>query len=254
MKVHHSGNVHLKDTANSEYPWDEFDPYLYFQHNYGILRPDDREIIERVGKFFSGITDIYGAEGVDVGTGPNLYPALALLPLCRTITMVEYSRSNVEWLEREVKRYSPSWEPFWEVLAEHRKYQEVGDPRAALARRAQVWKGSLFRLPPTRKWHVGTMFFVAESITGTQAEFVRALRAFMNALRPTAPFAIAFMENSTGYKVGEHFFPAVKVDAGIVESKLEPYTDTLHVHHIDSDGLLRDGYSGMILAYGRLRK
>ncbi|MCG5220010.1 SCO2525 family SAM-dependent methyltransferase [Streptosporangium sp. KLBMP 9127] len=243
----------LVEPKNSDCPWDDFDSHSYYTHNYGVLRDEDRKIIEQVRDFFAGIRDVYNARGLDVGTGPNLYPALAMLPLCKEITLWEHSRANVEWLQNEVRGHSPTWNPFWEVLTEKGRYQSVGDSRQALARRAKVHKGSIFDLPRA-EWDVGTMFFVADSITSSKQEFTRAISKFVGALRPGAPFAIAFMENSTGYQAGNQLFPAIRVDEGIARRKLEPYAPDVIVSHIDSDGLLRDGYSGMILAHGRLRK
>ncbi|WP_424536122.1 SCO2525 family SAM-dependent methyltransferase [Sphaerisporangium viridialbum] len=253
MTGNQAGDTLVKGSTNTDYPWDEFDPHAYWQHNYGALREDDRKMVEQARDFFAGIRDVYDAEGLDVGTGPNLYPALAMLPLCGKITLWEHSRANVEWLEREVLNHSPTWDPFWNVLTEKSRYQKVGDSRSAIARRAVVRKGSIFDLPRA-KWDVGTMFFVAESITTAKLEFERAIRSFLDALKPGAPFVIALMENSEGYRVGTHFFPAIRVDKDVVRRKLISYAPDVVVRHIDSDGLLREGYSGMILAHGRLRK
>jgi hypothetical protein len=253
MTGNQAGDTLVKETSNTDCPWDDFEPDIYCEHNYGILREEDRKIVEQVRDFFASASDVYGADGLDVGTGPNLYPALAMLPLCKKITLWEHSRANVDWLRREVPDYSQTWDPFWKVFAEKSRYERVGDPRTAIAGRTTVEKKSIFDLPRAR-WDVGTMFFVAESITSAKLEFERAIRKFLGALRPGSPFVIALMENSRGYQVGSHFFPAIRVDEGVVRRKLVSYAPEVTVEHIDSDGLLRDGYSGMILARGRLRK
>ncbi|CAM5649016.1 hypothetical protein SANTM175S_10556 [Streptomyces antimycoticus] len=55
--------------------------------------------------------------------------------------------------------------------------------------------GSLFDLcSGAERWDLGTMFFVAESITTSLDEFRRGVGCFMSALNPGAPFAAAFME------------------------------------------------------------
>lgn len=251
MTVNQASGV-LVTGQNSAYPWDDFDSCDYCKQNYGVVLEEDRKIVEHVRDFFAGINDVRDADGLDVGTGPNLYPALSMLPLCGKITLWEHSQANVDWLNREVPRHSTVWDPFWDVLTKQRCYRKIGDSRAALAERAQIMKRSIFELPRAT-WDVGTMFFVAESITGAKREFDRAIRAFLEALRPGAPFAIALMENSEGYRVGDNYFPAIKVDEETVRGKLVSYAHALNVMHIDSDGLLREGYSGMILAHGRLR-
>jgi hypothetical protein len=124
------------------------------------------------------------------------------------------------------------------------------DPRRALESRAEVSQGNIFDLPP-RRYDVGTMFFVAESITGSVPEFERATRRFVGSLRRHAPFAAAFMKNSRGYQVGSYRFPAVAVADNDVKECLDSVAYGVEVHVV-SDGVnpLRDGYDGMILATG----
>jgi hypothetical protein len=245
---------------NADYPWDDFDSADYFRHNYSALRHDDRQILEAIRDFFSKADRYAGAArepaderpacGLDVGSGTNLYPALAMLPFCAGVTLWEYSARNIEWLRQEIRSYSPSWDKFWERLALAPAYQGVEDPRAALAERATVHQGSVFDLPPA-EWDMGTMFFVSESLTSSPDEFVVATHRFIHALRPGAPFAAAFMENSTGYDVGERRFPAVAVTPETVRHCLEEVSHNLDVQRIDSgNNPLRDGYSGMILVLG----
>jgi len=246
--------------GNAAYPWDDFDSVDYFRHNYRALRHDDRQILEAMRDFFSKVDrlaeaagrapDGRPARGLDLGSGTNLYPALAMLPFCAELTLWEYSARNTEWLRHEVQSYSKSWDKFWERLALSPPYHGTADPRAALAKRTQVHQGSVFDLP-TAEWDIGTMFFVAESLTSNRTEFEAATHRFVDALRPGSPFAAAFMENSTGYKVGDQNFPAVAVTPETVRSCLENVSRNLDVQRIDSGNEpLRDGYSGMILVLG----
>src|SRR4051794_28599246 len=98
------------------------------------------------------------AHGVDVGSGANLYPALAMLPFCDEVTLYEYSASNVEWLQREVQSYSLSWDAFWGLLAVEPRYKSIHSPRETVATVVCVERGSIFELPKSQ-WDIGTMFF-----------------------------------------------------------------------------------------------
>jgi hypothetical protein len=241
--------IDLTTNGNASQPWDEFDSRWYLAHNYESLRFDDRQIIERVADFFA--TSEQGLRGVDVGSGTNLYPALAMLPSCSDITLVERSKSNVAWLEREVRQYAPTWDPFWATLvnAQPKRYKPV-DAREALAERVTVRCDSVFGLPE-RVWGIGTMFFVAESITADPGEFEQATQLFVRSLTPGAPFAAAFMRHSVGYRVNRLHFPAVAVDESQVAECLDPVAYDVTVTMIPSgDNPLRDGYDGMILATG----
>lgn len=245
---------------NAAYPWDEFDSADYFRHNYSALRGDDQQILEAMRDFFpkadpnvsatGRVAEERSLRGLDVGSGTNLYPSLAMLPFCADLTLWEYSARNAAWLRGQIRSYAESWDTFWKVLAQAAPYDGTGDPRAALAERAHVHRGSVFDLP-TAGWDMGTMFFVAESLTSSPVEFEAATHRFVAALRPGAPFAAAFMENSTGYTVGAQEFPAVSVTRETVRSCLEKVGRDLDVQRIDSGNEpLRDGYSGMILVLG----
>jgi hypothetical protein len=239
--------------SNADFPWDEFDASSYLRHNYRLLRDDDKAILELVRDFFASAALDDRHEGGDVGTGANLYPALSLLPWCKKITLVEHSMRNCAWLTEEIRAYSPSWDPFWDVLRVDPRYAAIQDPRAALANRATVTKGSVFDLAP-RQWDIGTMFFVAESISTRRREFEGAVRSFLRSLVPPAPFAAAFMENSLGYDVGAQRFPAVPVTPADVRASFNGGASDLLVDQITlGDNPLRDGYTGMILVRGRAK-
>lgn len=236
---------------NAEFPWDTFDSRSYFAANYSKIRHDDQKIVEVVRDFFS-VSGVRAAEGIDVGSGPNLYPALAMLPLCETVTLYEYSDSNIEWLHGQKEHYSRPWDAFWDVLAGDPLYEAVPDPRDELRRRARIVQGSVFELPEAR-WNIGTMFFVAESLSSDKDEFRAALDSFLRCLKPGAPFAAAFMENSTGYAVGDTAFPAVAIETKDVAQCLGSAASSIHIDRIAMDDKpLREGYSGMILAWGRI--
>jgi len=225
----------------------------YLEQATKVLRDDDRQIIEIVRDFFATLDLPSHRHGIDVGAGTNLYPALTMLPLCDEITLYEYATSNVSWLQREIQSYSPSWDPFWDLLTKEPLYKSIESPREVLAARARIETGSVFDLPELR-WNIGTMSFVAESISSELSEFQAALGSFLRSLRPGAPFAAAFMENSLGYDVSTHRFPAVAITAEDVETCLAGYAEDLEIRRIGTTSpRLRDGYEGMILAIGIVR-
>jgi len=239
---------------NSDVDWDGFDARSYLEHNYRTLRGDDRRFMEAMRDYFASSSLPSDAVGIDVGSGTNLYPALAMLPFVRELILLDYSAQNVDWLERQVHHFEESWDPFWETLCENRTYASIPDPRAALRQVATVVRGDIFSFRPDRLYDVGTMFFVAESISNSREEFQVAVDRFLAALRPGAPFAAAFMENSLGYTVGGTEFPAVKITEEDVDGALSLAAEGLNVRSEPAGGhgaALRPGYDGMILAVGR---
>lgn len=257
------GTLDVPVQLNADFDWDTFDPRHYFAHNYAEMRPDDARMLALVREWFKEALPAGGPplDGLDAGSGANLYPALALLPHCDAITLLEYSRENAEWLESAVRDLPDSWRQYWRHVtpgaeggepSEDAAFAEV---RAKLRKVCTVSRGSIFDLPP-RRWDLGTMFFVAESLTEDPAQFTQALRCFLGALRPGAPFAAAFMEGSQGYDVGDVHFPAVSID----ENRLRAAFHSLglvrgfKVRRIDIDPApLRSGYTGYLVAIGNVQ-
>jgi hypothetical protein len=246
-------------TLNAAVLWDAFDSESYFEDNYSDLRHDDRAIVHRIRDFFAAADIPVGAAGIDVGTGPNLYPALAMLPFVDSLVLYEYSAHNIDWLTAQQAGNWPAWHSglrgFWDIFLESPPYKSLGpDPRGQLGERSRIVQGSIFDLDRAAedRFDVGSMFFVAESLSEDHAEFDHAVERFLGVLRPGAPFAAAFMEQSTGYDVGGRRFPATAVSVADVEASLRRGAADVVLERMGTDGSpLRDGYSGMILAVGR---
>ncbi|WP_225836932.1 SCO2525 family SAM-dependent methyltransferase [Streptomyces sp. NK08204] len=250
-----SGSPIGTEKLNDDVAWEDFDPGEYIKHNYLVLHPDDEAIIGIVRDHFSGHFGASGgvASGIDVGAGPNLYPALSMLPWCDKITLLERSPANVGYLNGQRDSYARQWGKFWDVLCRDEVYgRRCPDPRTSFAQKVRPRPGNLFDLcERDERWAMGTMFFVAESITTSLEEFRRGVSCFMSALEPEAPFAAAFMEHSRGYRVGESDFPALDIDEQEVRDTLGAYASKIEIHRLGKPGgLLREGYTGMIVACG----
>lgn len=245
--------------TNAEVRWESFDPVVYVNHNYRVVRADDEKMLHLVRDHFGACFRERAdgpVSGVDVGAGPNLYPALAMLPWCDEITLLDRSPANVGYLDSQVASYDTNWDRFWQVLREHEAYGSLGaSPRERFARVVKAEQGDVFGLGRHEgRWSVGTMFFVAESITASDQEFALGVEHFMRALAPGAPFAAAFMAHSLGLDVGGVRFPACPVGEGEVREALAPFADDFSVQVIaEPYDRLREGCTGMLLALGRRR-
>jgi hypothetical protein len=238
------------DLGNADVDWGRFNSQAYFDHNYGKLRDDDRDIIEVIAEFFAGATrgEMFG-KAIDVGAGTNLYPALIMLPYSSHLTLLERAHSNRAWLLRELPRPHESWLDFWDAVRIDREpYRPISDPFDVLHERARVTRGNVFTLDEDR-YDIGTMFFVAESITTRTGEFQRAVRQFVRSLHRNRPFAAAFMRDSSGYYVDGVHFPACSIDRKDVDAALAPVAKNVKISVVESNDL-RDGYCGMMVATG----
>ncbi|MFF4757182.1 SCO2525 family SAM-dependent methyltransferase [Streptomyces sp. NPDC001292] len=238
---------------NADAPWSKFDPEVYVDDNYRTPLEVDLLIVRLLRDYFSrcfagGASD--SVRGVDVGAGANLYPALSMLPWCEKILLLEYARPNVEYLERQIAPggLDVAWDAFWDVLREAPAYRGI-EPRSRVGEIVRVERGNLFDLDGQRRWDIGTMFFVADSMSECADEFRRGVRCFMNALNEGAPFAVAFMKESVGYHVGEHRYPAYRVNEDRAGESLQRYSTELKIH--DLHHMVRPGHEGMLLALGR---
>jgi hypothetical protein len=246
---------------NADAPWNKFSSHDYWRQNYHDLQAEDQEIIQLVSHFF--IRAFTGrpaaSRGVDVGSGTNLYPALLMLPWTDQILLTDFSERNVHWLREQFADDGPawSWRPFWQELQGAERYNQIGEPRKQLREAcvdesgcARIEQHSVFNLPKAQ-WELGTMFFVAESITQDPEEFRSAIECFVDALRPGAPFATAFMAGSEGYPVAGTVFPALPVTTDDVRRHFTALNvSELSVQQLRTKDRVRDGYHGMIVATG----
>ncbi len=250
-----SGWLGEPSQLNADVPWDEFNPADYISHNYRTVLPVDAKIIAIVRDHF---TDHFRrfpehpVRGIDVGAGPNLYPALAMLPWCEEITLLDRSKRNVAYLRDQLDSYDANWDAFWGELCLKGWYAAYPhDPRARFKQIVRVEQGDLFDLAGRqRRWTLGTMFFVAESVSASEIDFKRATRCFLGHLEPGAPFAAAFIEGSEGYGVGDRYFPACKVRREQIYSSLLDRAERLQTIRVGEQDKVREGYTSMIVAHG----
>jgi SAM-dependent methyltransferase len=236
--------------SNADANWAAFDPDAYFEHYYGEPHSDD-DIVARLSAtalrdFAAGRTDL---SILDVGTGANLIPLLAALPVAQTLTAWEYAQSNIVWLAAELQRgvLRPQWQRFWlEIAQVYGATASDIDVQQRLKLCTQVQQGSIFDLPDAQ-WDAATMFFCAESITQEPTEFAKACSVFAKSVRPGGALVAAFLARSAGYEVGGVAYPAVAIDQDVVADIFAPFAQKLHVETIGlTDSEVRSGYSGMI--------
>jgi hypothetical protein len=240
---------------NDATPWSDFDADGYSKANYAVIMPEDAEIIRFASQFLieAFATRPVARAAVDVGAGPNLYPSLLMLPWAERITFTEYAESSIEWLREHLADSTDEWmwQPFWELVTDLPGYNNIAHPRTQLAERHDILRTSIFDLPP-RRWDLGSMYFVADGLSDDETEFDSAVRSFIGALMPGAPFIMAFMEGSTGYDVSGVWFPAVKVSLQSLKELLAglPVARTRVLRTDNTIRPLRPGYGAMLVVAG----
>lgn len=253
---------------NDDAPWGDFDTSAYLARNYRDLLDADAAILQFVRSHFSDHfrENRVDAErpilGIDIGAGANLYPAMTMLPWCTEITLFDRAPKNVDYLREQQLHVDPAWKSFWDVLCKEPAYERIDAEWTEKFRKSvRVQEGNLFSLGRRNlfgrrrfgnRWQIGTMFFVAESISTSHDEFRRAVECFMRILEPGAPFAAAFMEGSTGYDVGDRHFPACDVDEAQVKESFRRFAGKVDTRRLgDVSHMVRPGHTGIILACGK---
>jgi hypothetical protein len=249
--------------SNDDFAWSRFDPEAYVAHYYADPHPDDDEVVRLTCRALAKARP--GSETIDVGTGPNLFPLFAALPVAKRLTVWEYAESNIAWMKREFSHGAlrPPWTHFWDVACSAHGLKApatpnsnptgnpIGNPIAELAQRCDLVAGSIFELPQ-RRWDAATMFFCAESITAEQREFERACQAFAGAVKPGGVLAAAFLAGSRGYRVGEEDYPAVAINPEALGQAFAPLARDVEITPIGAMGEeIRSGYAGMLFLSGR---
>ena len=151
--------------GNEDFAWARFDPEAYVAHYYADPHPDDDRVVRLTAEALAACAGPRTIETLDVGTGPNLFPLLAALPVAQRVTAWEYSEANVAWLRKELAAgvLRAPWDHFWNIARAGHDHAraDIAAPIRALAERAEIVQGSIFDLP-ARQWDAATMFFCAE--------------------------------------------------------------------------------------------
>lgn len=228
--------------------WDAFNPYAYVADNYRTMHDEDRLILDVILPFIQrNIPSV--SRVLDIGTGPNLYPIIALLPYSSRINCLEYARSNVQYLRNQIRNPSACWHRF------HRYMQRNNDRylfplKPVLTDKVSIGRGDLF-VDSGKDYDVVTMFFCAESITNRRDTFVEACNKSVSCLRAGGIYIAAFMEQSTGYSLNNITFPSYPTNKQELQNIFESLCTDLSIKRIQkAEKPLREGYSGMILVTG----
>lgn len=236
---------------NRDADWDAWPVADYLAENYRRLHRADEAVIDHHSAVYAAIPAGSLDRTVEVGAGPNLYPLAMAAAASRLVHAVEPSAASVAYLRGQLRDGpDPTWDPFY---ARCRRRNPALPPSLAQAlSRVRVTRADAFALPEGR-YALGSMNFVAESVTEDRAEFAAFCGAFARAVRPGGHLVASFMENMGRYSIsGGREWPGVPVDSEKISEAFAPYTVDLVVRRIDADPDLPDwGYTGMVLLSAR---
>jgi hypothetical protein len=240
--------------------WATVDVGEYVRHNYGDrLLEEDRNLIDRTVKAFrdTGLAPGSLQSVADIGSGPNLYPAMLWAPYLAdggALHLLEYSSAFRAYTASLVGADAPDpgqvalWRRFERVMADlDGQWDGALDTILATAR---VEAASVHELPPAA-YDAASMFFVAECCTEETETFVRAVRRAVATVRPGGLFVAAHILGSTGmHQHNGGFFPAYP--ATMDDLHLAYSGTAIAVTRLTWGAESRPGYTGTAFAVGHV--
>jgi hypothetical protein len=238
----------------------EWDPRRYLADYYAAVEPDERHTIA----YLVGIADgLPPAQSVLVfGAGPTVHHAVPFALRARVIDLSDFLPDNLLEIERWIARQAGAhdWRPF--VQHALTCAGEAADDRAVVEREAQT-RARIGRLLPSdlrraaplgdepSGYDVVVSTYCADSATDDKATWALYMARIATLVRPGGLLVVAALRRCRGYRVGGRTFPSANIDEADLRQVLSPLTDALDVQA----RLLpeRHGYSGILLASGRVR-
>lgn len=227
--------------------WTKFGTSKYLSGNYSQVHDEDKQIIEICVKFLAKKKHV--SHAMEVGTGPNLYPAILFAPHVSKLDLIEYSENNLDYLYKNIGDTGRDWHKYQVYMSKFDK-EYKHDITKSIKRKSNIKKGSVYKLP-ANKYDLISMFFCAESITGHYPTFARACHSFLRSAKKGGLVIAAFMKQSKGYSVDGIRFPATQITARELETIFMPSMKEVAIVEISkSKHALRAGYEGMLLLVG----
>lgn len=248
--------------------FDQFSPADYLREYYSEVGLENDELL----RFFADIAPSMppGEDLLEYGGGPTVYQLLSFAPAVGGIVFGDYLTKNLDavaqWIEARPGAHD--WAPFARAALRHEGVpadaHEV-EQRLDLVRRrirtlcrVDALAEAETEAPPTRYAFVSTNF-VAESIATTPDDWRRALRTIAGTVRPGGHLAMTAIRNADRWRVGDHWFPALPVDADDIRSTLHDLGHRIE-HLVEIDAEILDpahpgyeGYDGMVFCLSRQR-
>lgn len=206
---------------NSEAAWDDFDLDAYHRQYEDKIIWEDVSLTRGV----IGALDAYRAtgqlslqsieRGLDICNGGVMRGPALIAPYISdggTIDWVDCGQPQVREAQRYISEGKRGNLGPWAV-----HQTDMGEFHAAWAgaafracRLGNAVDGNIFDLAPD-SYGIGITCFGPESLTNVRHEWRTALRRFARAITPGGPVIMLAMYGSSGYKVGERYYPATPI-------------------------------------------
>jgi hypothetical protein len=233
-------------------------PGDYLRDYYSEVEPDE---VETIAFFVDALREADTQEPMlFFGVGPTLHHVFAAAGQAPEIHLADYLPANLReiegWIERRPDAHD--WRPFVSYTLECEGLASPSEP--LILAREQLTRARITQLleadardrePLARRYGTVVSAYCADSATADRADWERYMRHITGLVLPGGLFVTAALRRSRGYVVGGKSFPSANVDETDMDAVLaREFTQrVVEVRHLDQHAA--QGYSGIVLAWGR---
>ena len=247
--------------------FDEFTPSAYLDEYYHSVFSENDYLLRFFARAALLVPD--GASILEYGGGPTVYQLISLATRAGSIHFTDYLRSNLDevgrWLAGHAQAHD--WRPFIRSALLHEGRHMAGPDeirkREALIRARVYLSGHVDALDPSfdeapdQVFDVVSSSFVAESIAGSQVEWMTAMKSICAKVAPDGLLIMAAIRNAPYWVSGGRRYPGFPINRGmlidgIVERGFVPF----YIDEIDAEVTYPgdpgfEGYDGMLFTISR---
>lgn len=241
-------------------------PKAYLTEYYSAVEADE---LHTIAFFVDAIRHSEPDEPVlFFGVGPTLHHVFLAGARASEIHLADYLPANLREIERWISRDPDAhdWRPFVRYTLECEGVAAPTDEEIAL--REEITRAKITRLLQVDARRVnpfveqerrryGTVIspYCADSATDDRATWETFMKHITGLVRPGGVFVTAALRRSRSYLVGGKSFPSANIDEDDIRAVLEPGFGPLNgsIQVRDLPEHEPQGYSGIVLAWGRRR-
>lgn len=246
--------------------FEEWDPKQYLKQYYseGFVTDDEVGIFKFLIDFFKN-TDTRFLSCLDVGCGPTIHHIIPLAPFVEKIYLADYFVSNLKEIKSWIKKESHAhdWSTHikdglaFELAMEGKMItEEAMEGRARLIRRkiTSLLECDIFKKRPIdlkKTFPLVTSFFCVDSVASSKESWKSGMSNLSSLVSKNGWLLLSSLKNSSGYKVGDKWFPGANIDENDLKQCLEEcgfLPETIEVEVVPVEMWSEAGFKSIIVA------
>jgi len=242
--------------------WGSWNARKYLETYYGSPIGDTFETLDFITDELKDYKNKPFLNGLEFGTGPTLFGALATCPYVQKLHLSDYLPQNLAEIQRWLSQEDDSFN--WDICTAYLLKKEGIDPTVEnITQRSNELRekvGKLLIGDITKGWpllddkgHYDLLvsLFCADSITSSKEEWHQYMKNLFNLAAPKGTIIIGALRNCPFYRVGDLYFPCANVNEKDFEDVISAMSDKIESHTIrvrQVDACEDEGFVSVIFA------